>query len=960
MSHASNTAGLVGKFGSTSFTSISRGKALPPRYPKQSKFFKSRNLKDVENVIEEEEDVGETPTAAGSVSSAANKIVEECSEIEHQVSLTADASSSQSDSNDTEDSDNVTGQAEVTLANETTDISCIEDNSLSLDSTVIANNLSLSTPKPGGVKDSRIKVAVRSRPFLPRELAKVPPEENVLDVTEDQVIVALKKPFRFDQIFGAESTQDQLYQAVVQSNVHQVIEGHNASVFAYGQTGTGKTFTMGTNNTAAAALHTSAGIIPRAIKQIFEKDNASNIKVSFYEILNEQVFDLINPSGQRVPLAVREVPNQAVFKIPQLTSMLVGNAEETLQLLEKGSRLRSTEATNLNKESSRSHAIFTITLAPTPSNHLRKLNLVDLAGSESVKRTQATGNRFAEGVNINKGLLSLGNVVRALTEKKAHIPYRDSLLTRVLKECLQVSSYISMIACVSPTGTDMNETINTLRFANRAKELITKPVPVFLMESVGMSAARKRKYADQIAPTPGGQRWNNTISTPTPSKVTKKVSSQRQLNLTIGTPGKRARGEACFMTPTTFKKTATMTSTVLKQPEDHGSPDSPTFSNISGVSMIQPPDDTIDLESHANAFPQATSQLESKTFNMLDMSSVFSPYMKKINETIREEFRKLNSEYRMNPDCTPKVKSRARPRMTSSPVRLASKTITDVEDISEDNSLETNPRIIVNSHPSPSETIISGTGVSLPLSDLTNKRLQSVIQSGSPVFNKNPAAEHCPSIPVYDSPPSTANPKPGSSTNCAASSPTLAEMERALGIDSGSPGMMFCAPTSSKPKEKRDRARSSRRTTMMGRELETTLQFIRESTASNRRLSERPLRAAAQGVFYGSPRRENARQDNVTQGAEACKHPLMNENNKIDPDRQRDHNRSILTLLNTGNLKLLTALPAIGPKTGLILHGYRQLNGGINSIQELETINGLGPKFFKKFITQNQIVLGQD
>ena len=493
----------------------------------------------------------------------------------------------------------------------------------------------------------------------------------------------------------------------------------------------------------------------------------------------------------------------------------------------------------------------------------RKLNLVDLAGSESVKRTQATGNRFAEGVNINKGLLSLGNVVRALTEKKGHIPYRDSLLTKVLKECLQVSSYISMIACVSPTGTDMHETINTLRFANRAKELITKPVPVFLMESAGMSAARKRKYADQIAPTPGGQRWNNTINTPTPSKVTKKVNSQRQLNLTIGTPGKRARGEACFITPTTFKKTATMTSTVLKQPEDHGSPDSPTFSNISGVSMIQPPDDTMDSESHANAFTEATSKLESRTFNMLDMSSVFSPYMKKINETIREEFRKLNSEYRTNPDCTPKVKSKARPRMTSSPVRLASKTITEVEDISEDNSLETNPRIIVHSHPSPSETIISGTGVSLPLSDLTNKRLQSVIQSGSPVFNKNPAAEHCPSIPLYDSPPSTANPKPGATTTCA--SPTLAEMERALGIDSGSPGMMFCAPTSSKPKAKRDRGRSSRRTTMIGQELETTLQFIRESTASNRRLSERPLRAAAQGVFYGSPRRENARQDNATQ-----------------------------------------------------------------------------------------------
>merc|ERR1719204_1080233 len=128
----------------------------------------------------------------------------------------------------------------------------------------------------------------------------------------------------------------------------------------------------------------------------------------------------------------------------------------------------------MNQQSSRSHAVFTLTLTSLDSRLSRKLNLVDLSGSESVRRTQATGQRFSEGVNINKGLLALGNCIRALTDKKIHVPYRDSVLTKVLKECLQHTSHICMIACISPTETDMHETINTLRFANKAKDLLTK------------------------------------------------------------------------------------------------------------------------------------------------------------------------------------------------------------------------------------------------------------------------------------------------------------------------------------------------------------------------------------------------------------------------------------------------------------------------------------------------------
>ena len=474
----------------------------------------------------------------------------------------------------------------------------------------------------------------------------------------------------------------------------------------------------------------------------------------------------------------------------------------------------------------------------------RKLNLVDLAGSESVRRTQATGQRFSEGVNINKGLLALGNCIRALTDKKTHVPYRDSALTKVLKECLQHTSHICMIACISPTETDRQETINTLRFANKAKDLMTKPMPTFLSDSFGALSSKKRKFPEMSAQTPG-VTWNKTIHTPTPSKIARSAGSARRLNLTIATPGKRGKFE--FATPMSLPKTSTMTSTLMKKSMKPSMTD-PLTPNVSGVSLIEVEDKAAD-ETDSNDCAKTSDRQDVGTFNIQDISSILSPYMKKMTSSIltglSQELHKERALISANSlkGREKMPKSKAVPRMTSSPLNSGSITITECQDISEDESLEHCPALLVTNQEScANETLISGTGITLPLQDLTNRRLQ-----GSPNLRTR---EISPPSRSHDSPASTATER----TNSA--SPTIEEMERCLGLAPESPSLYF-VPQVEASRHSKKKTRSSRRTTMMGSELETTLQFIRESNTIDRRRSGRPLRAAAHGVFYGSPDKEN-------------------------------------------------------------------------------------------------------
>uniref|UniRef100_A0A034V2W6 Chromosome-associated kinesin KIF4 n=1 Tax=Bactrocera dorsalis TaxID=27457 RepID=A0A034V2W6_BACDO len=331
-----------------------------------------------------------------------------------------------------------------------------------------------------------VRVAVRIRPLVSSERDRGCQEavERVGD--SPQVIVNRSDTFTFNYVFDARDTQEYIYDVIVTGLLDKFFSGFNATILAYGQTGSGKTHTMGT--AFDGELDENAGVIPRIMRDIFERiKNLANecdfvVKCSFMELYQEQLYDLLSdqPREQAV-VEMRENRNGVIM--PGLTEMLVSSAGETTDCLLRGSSGRAVAATAMNEQSSRSHAIFTITVEATKKDEMRtvttsKFHLVDLAGSERSKKTQATGDRFKEGVKINQGLLALGNVISALGsgQGSGFVRYRDSKLTRLLQDSLGGNSITLMIACVSPADYNVAETLSTLRYADRARKIKNKPI----------------------------------------------------------------------------------------------------------------------------------------------------------------------------------------------------------------------------------------------------------------------------------------------------------------------------------------------------------------------------------------------------------------------------------------------------------------------------------------------------
>ncbi|KAI2805675.1 Kinesin-like protein kif21b [Blomia tropicalis] len=358
---------------------------------------------------------------------------------------------------------------------------------------------------------SNVNVAIRIRPMLRKELNDA--SKICTRTEENQVWISSEKAFTFDHVFDVGTEQSIVYEKCVQKLVDGCFHGFNATVLAYGQTGSGKTYTMGTNFEKSASDH-QKGIIPRAIYHLFagiqkqkEQAKADNkpipefsIMAQFIEIYNEELRDLLLVNGNtQSNIRIHEDSRRGIV-LTGVTNKMVSNAEEAFMCLKNGSTMRTTGSTLMNSESSRSHAIFTLTVNQTriipidqsgmgDGNCVQdnpefvtlnaKFNFVDLAGSERLARTGAVGERAREGISINSGLLHLGNVISALsdrTKKGSHVPYRDSKLTRVLQDSLGGNSVTVMIACISPCDTDFVETLNTLRYANRAKNIKNKVV----------------------------------------------------------------------------------------------------------------------------------------------------------------------------------------------------------------------------------------------------------------------------------------------------------------------------------------------------------------------------------------------------------------------------------------------------------------------------------------------------
>ncbi|KAH6944554.1 hypothetical protein HPB50_003869 [Hyalomma asiaticum] len=245
---------------------------------------------------------------------------------------------------------------------------------------------------------------------------------------------------------------------------------------------------MGTSCSSNGARSEDAGIIPRAVQDIFRHISTNTekiflVRVSFLEIYKEDVFDLFSKKSDRESLQIQEDQTGAI-KISNLTELNVTTPEETIRLLAVGSASRSTASTNMNMRSSRSHAIFTLIIEQQEKSSgdtitVAKFHLVDLAGSEKAGKAKAVGERLKEGVTIDQGLLSLGNVITALCDGSSHVPYQNSKLTRLLQDSLGGNSHTVMIACVSPADSNFEETLNTLQYADRARKIENKPVVKF-------------------------------------------------------------------------------------------------------------------------------------------------------------------------------------------------------------------------------------------------------------------------------------------------------------------------------------------------------------------------------------------------------------------------------------------------------------------------------------------------
>ncbi|KAK1799564.1 hypothetical protein P4O66_000444 [Electrophorus voltai] len=402
-------------------------------------------------------------------------------------------------------------------------------------------------PVPAG-SNEHVCVCGRIRPQMAKE--KIEGCHICTSVTpgEPQVLLGKDKAFTYDFVFDIDTEQQQIYNACVHRLIEGCFEGYNATVFAYGQTGSGKTYTMGTGFDVNVGAD-EQGIIPRAVRQLFqgvqqrrrEAQEAGvappefKVSAQFLELYNEEILDLFDSArdpearGRKSNIKIHEDSSGGICT-SGVTSRLVASEDELLQCLKLGALSRTTASTQMNAQSSRSHAIFTVHLCqmrvctqPQPASRTvngggdrdrsgaadgsvaqpeyetltAKFHFVDLAGSERLKRTGATGERAREGISINCGLLALGNVISALgdqSKKAGHVPYRDSKLTRLLQDslggnsssdlnvnllpssCGPSPSRTVMIACVSPSDRDFMETLNTLKYANRARNIKNKVV----------------------------------------------------------------------------------------------------------------------------------------------------------------------------------------------------------------------------------------------------------------------------------------------------------------------------------------------------------------------------------------------------------------------------------------------------------------------------------------------------
>ncbi|KAB0793392.1 hypothetical protein PPYR_13012 [Photinus pyralis] len=346
-------------------------------------------------------------------------------------------------------------------------------------------------------KNQPIRAYVRLRPFHENEKPA-----RALEIRSRDICVNLnnKKKYTFDGVFGPDSKQCYVYQTIAKPLLSEILAGYNCTVFAYGQTGTGKTYTMtgslsyldpvdchNANSRTDSVLDDAAGLIPRVIEKLFDElkkvQEPYSVQCSYLEIYNEDLRDLLTDGEGTTTMRIFENHrNKGAVIIQGLSEITVHSKHDLFKLLQKGLQKRYTASTYMNDRSSRSHAVFSIFVhmrKPTDDGEevtkTGKLNLVDLAGSENIGRSGSMEQRAREAGNINQSLLTLGRVIKALAENNLHVPFRESKLTRILQDSLGGRTKTVIIATISPCALSIDETLSTLDYAFKAQVITNKP-----------------------------------------------------------------------------------------------------------------------------------------------------------------------------------------------------------------------------------------------------------------------------------------------------------------------------------------------------------------------------------------------------------------------------------------------------------------------------------------------------
>ena len=375
----------------------------------------------------------------------------------------------------------------------------------------------MSRSRNGG---SNVKVVCRFRPMIDIELELGGENKDLYTFpTEETVVTSQGDSFTFDKIYSTKAEQAEIFEFVGKPIVEDVLTGYNGTVIAYGQTGAGKSYTM-----MGLDIYNplTQGVIPRAIHLIFESVQQAvgaaefTLKCSMLEIYKEKLKDLCGYSAE---LKIKENKAKGIY-VDGITEVYVASEEEMLEVLSMGERNRTVASTKMNSVSSRSHQLFMLEVKqklPNDSEKKGTLNLVDLAGSEKINQTGVTGNKLEEAKKINLSLSALGNVIKALTSSAEHIPYRDSKLTRLLQESLGGNYKTTLIVNCSPHPRNAEDTVNTLKFAQRAKTIKNK---VHL--NIKKSAEAYMKIIEELkgqlrAAYEEAEFWKNQVSNHGPS-----------------------------------------------------------------------------------------------------------------------------------------------------------------------------------------------------------------------------------------------------------------------------------------------------------------------------------------------------------------------------------------------------------------------------------------------------------